>query len=76
MKIPIALGLKGERVICPKCSLHVATLTRDIFQGQRIEASMFYSEVKQIRDTHRADCPRCNAPWIVNGSIHLKRGWT
>ncbi len=64
---------QGDTVICPDCSVDIATIGRDLKEGDQILSTHFdFSPGHELRDgTPR--CNKCGAMWIMyGGQIKIK----
>jgi uncharacterized protein (DUF983 family) len=73
---------KGAEVTCPRCGLHIATVTRDCFHGEAMSESMFEATPKvegkrPIRTGTLAVCCDCGEQWadMPAGKVHTREGW-
>lgn len=59
---------RGDTLACHVCKFEVAELTRDLYLGAMIEASLFKSKSNQsIKNGDPTNCPKCGADLFPQG---------
>lgn len=66
---------KGVTIQCPACSLKIAVVNQDVYQGQTIHASQFKPLVDNVEEGERMVCLRCGADYFFMGKFMTDLGW-
>lgn len=72
--------LKGDIVQCPRCEVEIAEITRDCYEHEILDETMFKSKSWPLKNGDECKCRECGEDWGRGGQaagVHLKNhGWS